>query len=87
LLDGNFDNLFVTLKLEVSYRNLTPTNLPLFVRGWIVKGGGRRMKVAAEIKRPDGTVTAECEALVTRPPADIFNKWESERKFWKVYEE
>ncbi len=87
LLDGNFDNLFVTLKLAVSYRNVTPTNVPLFIKGWIIKGSGKRKIVAAEIKLADGTVTAEGEALVARPPTNIFSKWEPERKYWKVYEE
>lgn len=87
MLDGNFENLFVTLKLEVTYRKITLTNTPLSVTGWLLKGSGKRRKVASEIKLPDGTVTAECEALVSRPPKEVTDSWEPEKKFWKVYDE
>ncbi len=87
MLNGNFEELFVTLKLEVTYRKITPTNTPLSVTGWVIKGSGKRMKVAAELKLPDGTVTAECEALVTRPPKEVAESWEPEKEFWKVYDE
>ncbi len=86
MLDGNFDDLFVTLKLEMSYRNTTPTDTPLNVTGWIIKGGKKRMKAAARMELPDGTVTAECEALVIRPPKEISARWEPERPFWRVYD-
>lgn len=86
MLDGNFEELFVTLKLEMSYRNITPTNTPLFVTGWMIKKGSKRMKVAAELRLPDGTVTAQCEALVVRPPKEIAERWEAELTFWRVYE-
>ena len=85
MLDGNFEELFVTLKLEVTYRKITPTNTPLSVTGWLLKGSGKRRKVAAELKLPDGTVTAECEALVSRPPKEVAESWEPEKKYWKVY--
>lgn len=84
MLDGNFDELFVTLKLEIKYRNLTPTGVELTAVGWVIHRGTQKAKVAAELRLPDGTVTAECEALVIRPPQTVKNRWESERKFWKV---
>ncbi len=31
MLDGNFDNLFVTLRLNMTYRKPTPTNTPLSI--------------------------------------------------------
>ncbi|HDP97918.1 MAG TPA: PaaI family thioesterase [bacterium] len=86
MLDGNFEELFVTLKLEVAYRHLTPTNEPLHVAGWIIKRGNNKMKVAANISLADGTVTAECEALVIRPPEEISSRWEPEKPFWRVYD-
>ena len=86
LLDGNFDDLFVTLKLEVSYRNTTPTETPLYVSSWIIRRSSKRVKVAAEMRLADGTVTAECEALVVRPPDEISKRWEPERPFWRVYD-
>ncbi len=87
LLDGDFDNLFVTLKLEVTYKNPTPTNVPLRVEGWLIRRGKKSAKVAGIIMLPDGTVTAECEAIVVRPPENIAKSWEPEKKYWRVYED
>ncbi|MFV1976075.1 MAG: PaaI family thioesterase [Candidatus Scalindua sp.] len=84
LLDGDFDELFVTLKLETTYRNLTPTGVELTAVGWMIRRSSHKAKVAAELRLPDGTLTAECEALVVRPPQDVTDCWEPEKKFWKV---
>jgi len=84
MVDGNFEELFVTLSLEIKYRNLTPTCVELTAVGWVLRRGTNRAKVAAELRLPDGTVTAECEALVVRPPQTVKDRWEPERKFWKV---
>ncbi len=86
MLDGNFDNLFVTLRLNVAYRKPTPTNTPLKVIGWLEHKGHRGMKVAAQLLLPDGTVTTECKAVVVRPTGDIARRWEPERRFWRVEE-
>jgi len=85
MIDGDFENLFVTLKLEVTYRKITPTGTPLTVIGWIIQGSGKRKKVRAQLKLPDGTVTAECDALVTKPPKQVAESWKPEKKYWKVY--
>lgn len=86
LLDGDFEYLFVTLKLETTYRNLTPTEVPLTAVGWVIRKTQRKAKVAAELRLPDGTVTAECVALIVRPTEEISKGWAAERKFWKVEE-
>ena len=86
MLDGNFDNLFVTLRLNVAYRRPTPTNTPLEVIGWLEHKGNRGMKVAAKLFLPDGTVTTECKAVVVRPTDEIEKSWEREREYWKVVE-
>ena len=41
---------------------------------------------AGEIRLPDGTVTAECEALLAPPPNEFMVRWESEKPYWRVYE-
>jgi uncharacterized protein (TIGR00369 family) len=87
MLDGNAHNLMVTLKLEITYRRPTPTNTPLTVVGWVIKQGTNRAQVAGEIRLPDGTVTAQCEALVVRPPPEIMQRWEAEKPYWRVYED
>jgi uncharacterized protein (TIGR00369 family) len=43
MLDGNFENLFVTLRLNVTYRKPTPTNTPLKAIGWLEHKGNRGM--------------------------------------------
>ncbi len=87
MLDGDWSNLMVTLKLEVTYRRTTPTGTPLEVVGWVVRGGHRRAQVAGEVRLPDGTVTARCEALIVRPPEDVLAGWEAERAHWRVYDD
>ncbi|MEE4312211.1 MAG: PaaI family thioesterase [candidate division KSB1 bacterium] len=87
MIDGNFENLFVTLKLNVTYRQVTPTQTTLTAVGWIVKKGNRSMRVAAELRLADGTVTAECEAVVVLPPKQISKLWEPEREHWRVEED
>jgi acyl-coenzyme A thioesterase PaaI-like protein len=84
LLDGDFENLFVTLKLDVTYRNFTPTNTPLTAVGWITRRDKVRCLVAAELRLPDGTITTECKAVVVRPPEEIMKRWAPEKTFWKV---
>jgi len=79
-------NLFVTLKMELRYRQPTPTNTPLTAVGTIVKWGKSHAKVHGELRLPDGTVTAEADCLVARPPADFAERWEPERQYWRVYD-
>jgi uncharacterized protein (TIGR00369 family) len=79
-------NLFVTLKMELRYRQTTPTNTPLTAVGTIVKWGQSHAKVHGELRLPDGTVTAEADCLVARPPAEFAERWEPERPYWKVYD-
>ena len=87
MLNGDWDNLFVTLKLNVTYRKPTPTNTTLTAIGCLKKQGNRSAHVAAELKLPNGDVTAEATAVVVRPPEEFRQMWESEREFWKVDED
>jgi acyl-coenzyme A thioesterase PaaI-like protein len=87
MLDADFDNLFITLRLNLTYRKPTPTNTPLKAIGWLERKGNKGMKVASKLLLPDGTVTTECKAVVTRPTAEIARSWEHEKKFWRVQED
>lgn len=87
LMSGDPDDLMVTLKLEVRYRRPTPTDTPLKAVGWILKRTKNRARVAGEIRLPDGTVTAECTAIIVRPPAEIVDSWEAEKASWRVYDD
>jgi uncharacterized protein (TIGR00369 family) len=85
IMDGNDQNLMVTIKLEVKYRLPTPTNTPLKIVGRVVSQNESRAKVVGEIQLPDGTVTASCESVLARPPDTLRTQWEAELPYWKVY--
>ena len=87
MLKSGKDALMVALKLEVRFRRPTPTNTPLTVIGWTIKQNTYRAQVAGEIRLPDGTLTAECKAIVVPPPKEILDKWEAEKPYWKVYDD
>jgi acyl-coenzyme A thioesterase PaaI-like protein len=78
------DPFWVTAKLELRYRQPTPTETPLRVVGWIVNRRRRSAEVAGEIRLMDGTVTVEATALVVCPREDTLKGWEQEKEFWRV---
>ncbi len=75
---------WVTAKLEVRYRQPTPTETPLTVIGRVVKQRCRSAEVAGEIRLPDGTVTVEATAIVVCPSPDTLKEWKQEQEFWRV---
>ncbi len=86
LIDGGFDDLMVTARLEVVYRRPTPTGVPLGVVGRLLRRVGARAEAEAEIRLPDGTVAARGTVLLARPPAEITERWAAEREHWRVDE-
>ena len=86
MLHASDENLLATLRLTVRYRRPTPTETLLVAVGWVERTGGVGARVAGEIGLPDGRVTAECEALLGTVPDEFRANWESEKRFWKVYE-
>ena len=84
MLDGDFDRLWVTVKLDIAFRRPTPTGVPLTVVGWVERDDARRSRTASEIRLADGTVTASCRALIARPPEVLLEGWLSEREHWRV---
>jgi uncharacterized protein (TIGR00369 family) len=87
MLNSGEDALMVALKLEVNFRRPTPTSTPLTVIGWVIKQAANRAQVAGEIRLSDGTLTAECKAVVVRPPKEILDNGENEKPYWKVYDD
>jgi acyl-coenzyme A thioesterase PaaI-like protein len=87
MLESGQDALMVALKLEVLFRRPTPTGTPLTATGRVIKQSANRAQVAGEIRLPDGTLTAECKAVVVRPPPEIMDSWEAEKPFWQVYDD
>lgn len=86
LLEGGFEDLMVTARMEVAYRRATPTAAPVTIVGRLVKRSSSRATAVAEIRLVDGTVTAEAEGLLTRPPPDVAAAWAQEKPFWSVDE-
>ncbi len=84
LIDGGFDDLLVTAKLEMVFRRPTPTATPVTAVARLVKRVGSRAIAEADLRLADGTVTARAEALLARPPAHVAAGWEEERRHWKV---
>ncbi len=84
LLDGGFDDLMVTAKLEVAFRRPTPTRTPIAIVARLVRHGGSRVQAEAEVLLPDGTVSARAQALLARPPPEVAAAWEGERAHWRV---
>jgi uncharacterized protein (TIGR00369 family) len=86
LLSGTDDDLMVTLRLTIRYRQPTPTETPLVAVGWQERASGIGARAAGEIRLEDGTVTAECECLLSWVPEEFRANWAEEKKYWKVYE-
>jgi acyl-coenzyme A thioesterase PaaI-like protein len=84
LTDGGFDDLMVTAKLEVVYRRPTPTGVGLLAVGRLLRRSGSRAEAEAELRMPDGTVTARGFVLLARPPEEVRARWAAERQYWKV---
>ena len=83
LLGNDFNNLMVTLKMEVTYKHNTPTNTPLRAVGRMIKGGTTRAQVEGEIILPDGTLTAKCVSLLYKMPDAVRAKWGPEAEEWE----
>jgi threonine dehydratase len=86
LLEGGFDDLMVTARMEVSYLRPVPTGVPVTAAGRLVKAGGRRATASAELRLPGGTVATRAEALLARAPPEVAAAWAAEREHWRVEE-
>jgi uncharacterized protein (TIGR00369 family) len=84
LIDGGFEELMVTAKLEVVYRRPTPTGVPLTAVGRVVRRLGERVEAEGELRLPDGTVSARATVLLACPPQQIKDGWAPEREHWRV---
>jgi uncharacterized protein (TIGR00369 family) len=84
LLEGDPDELMVTAKLEVAYRRPTPTDTPLLLVGRLVSRTETRAEAEAEVRLPNGMVSARGRVLLARPPKEILAGWKAERPYFKV---
>ena len=85
LIDGSDEDLMVTLKMDLRYRQPTPIETPLTAVGWITRRRANRAQAHGELRLPDGSVSVEAELVLMRTPGDIADVWESELPYWRVY--
>ncbi|MGB2579960.1 hypothetical protein AAIR98_001879 [Elusimicrobium simillimum] len=83
LMDNGHDALMVTLKLEVIYKKVTPTNTKIKIVGRVKKTGKSKAIVEGEVVLPDGSISATCSAILMRPPQNILSGWTEEEEEWK----
>jgi acyl-coenzyme A thioesterase PaaI-like protein len=74
-----------TAKLEVSYRQPTPVGVLLQLTGRVSRLRGRLARATAELRLPDGTLTADAEALLAEVPGPAVGAAKLEELGWKVY--
>ncbi|MBP5430495.1 MAG: PaaI family thioesterase [Elusimicrobiaceae bacterium] len=82
LLNNDFARLMVTLKMEVVYKQNTPTNTKLKAIGRVLRDGGSRAQVEGEIVLPDGTVCASCKSILFKIPQAVQARFGSEADEW-----
>ncbi len=82
LLNNDFNRLMVTLKMEVVYKQNTPTNTKLKAVGRVLKDGGSRAQVEGAILLPDGSISAKCTSILFKIPQAVKDKWGSEADEW-----
>ena len=82
LLNNDFNRLMVTLKMEVVYKQNTPTNTKLKAVGRVIKDGGSRAQVEGEILLPDGSISAKCTSILFKIPQAVKDKWGPEAEEW-----
>ena len=83
IIDNGPDALMVTLKLEIVYKKVTPTNTKLKIYGRVKKTGTSRAVVEGEIVLPDGSVSASCTAIIMKPPQGLLSSWSEEEAEWR----
>lgn len=82
---GDHLRLFMTMKLEVKYRQPVPTGQPLRGVGKLLQLKSKRATAHAEIRNHAGEVLAEADLLLSDVPHEIFNLTDADRLGWRVY--
>ncbi len=84
LLDGGFDDLMVTARMETTFRRATPTGTDVTVVGRGLRRSPGAARARAELLLADGSVAASAEGTLMRAPAEVAAAWAVERGFWAV---
>jgi acyl-coenzyme A thioesterase PaaI-like protein len=83
---GDHNHFMLTARLAVRYRLPTPLNQPLTVSGRLLTKRGSLATAHAELRLPDGAVTAEAEITLAEPPPGTVPTDNLEALGWKVYD-
>ena len=86
MIDEGHEQMMVTAKMSIRFRQPTPTEEPLVAQGWVTRTSRVGTVARGEVRLADGTVTAECEALHIAVPEEMQAAWEPEKEFWRVYD-
>jgi len=87
IADGNSDQFFMTMKLDIKYRQPVPVETPLKIVGQLTSRKERRATAHGEIRLPDDSVAAEAEVLLALMPPEHFESADLEALGWRVYDE
>ena len=86
MADGD-DRFFVTVTMNITYRNPVPTETPVKILGRLKSKRGRRAMVSGEIRSLEGQVLAEAEALLYLIPEKVQKAGNREDFGWRVEED
>jgi uncharacterized protein (TIGR00369 family) len=84
MIRGGHETFLATLRLTVRFRRPTPCETPLTAVGWVTQSSRIGTRAAAEIRLPDGSITAECDTLLAAPSREFLDRWEDEMVYWHV---
>jgi uncharacterized protein (TIGR00369 family) len=81
---GDPHHFMMSVKLEVKYRQPVLTEMPLIIRGRIVRLRGRLGKAVGEIMTPEGIVLAESAMTLADVPAEMRTNADLDALGWRV---
>ncbi|WP_376789473.1 PaaI family thioesterase [Thermoflexus sp.] len=87
LMIGAPERFMVTAQLTIRYHHPVPIGQRLFLIAHPIRAGTRLARARAELRRPDGMLCAEAEAILVNVPPEIWSTFDAERPFWRVYPE
>ncbi len=92
MMIGDPMRLFMTMKLEIKYRQPVPTGQPLRGVGKLLQLKSKRATARAEIRNSAEEVLllsksmAEAELLLSDVPPGVYNFSDTDRLGWRVYD-
>ncbi len=78
---------FMTMKLEVKYRQPVPTGMPLRAVGKLLRLKPKLATAHAEIRSLEDEVLAEADLVLANAPVEMFDPNEADQLGWRVYED